>query len=95
MNDPATVYGYQRSQTRSRFLTRCYRYRVLLRNKWWIPATTIGLGLSIAASLVALHPPSFRSYGRMIVSIKLALPEGSVYAEEMGGLPKQLSFNWF
>lgn len=84
MTDTAPPYLDHRSVSRNRFLSRCYRYRVLLAAKWWIPTSAVALGLSIAATVASLRLPTFLSFGRMIVSIKLALPEGSVYAEEMG-----------
>ena len=84
MNDTSSTYSEHRSRNRNQFLTRCYRYQVLLRTKWWIPALATGLGLGAAATFAWTRPPAFTSFGRMIVSIKLSLPEGSVYAEEMG-----------
>src|SRR5690242_5917195 len=84
MTDTAPPYLDHRSVSRNRFLSRCYRYRVLLAAKWWIPTSAVALGLAIAATVASLRLPTFLSFGRMIVSIKLALPEGSVYAEEMG-----------
>jgi capsular exopolysaccharide synthesis family protein len=76
-------YGPGRDQTKGRFLTRLYRYRVLLATKWWVILLSILLGVAGAAAYAWFGPPSFTSVGRMIVSIKLAIPEGSVYSEEM------------
>jgi polysaccharide biosynthesis transport protein len=76
-------YGPPRAQAKGRFLTRLYRYRVLLASKWWIPFLGILLGMAATAGYCWFGPPSFTSVGRMIVSIKLAIPESSVYSEEM------------
>src|ERR1044071_7499169 len=64
------------------FRARLDRYKNLLRRKWWILAIGITLGLGIQGALSTLDAPTFSSVGRMIVSIKLAIPEGSVYSEE-------------
>src|SRR6266699_321998 len=65
------------------FLARLDRYKNLLRRKWWILVFGTTLGLLIQGALSRLESPSFVSVGRMIVSIKLAIPEGSVYTEEL------------
>src|SRR6266487_1039777 len=83
MNENGLTSTYQRSESKRRFLTRFYRYKVLLFDKWWIPLLAIGLCMGTAGTVCSFHAPSFTSVGRMIVSIKLAIPEGSVYAEEM------------
>src|SRR5438046_7946032 len=83
MNERAAQYMHERSASRSHFLAILIRYTNLLRRMWWIPALGITLGLAIAGALSWFGPPSFTSVGRMIVSIKLAIPEGSVYTEEL------------
>jgi len=65
------------------FLARLDRYKNLLRRKWWILAIGITLGLGVEGALSKFEAPLFTSVGRMIVSIKLAIPEGSVYSEEL------------
>src|SRR6266576_5613883 len=69
--------------SKAHFLARLDRYRNLLRRKWWILVLGITLGLAVEAALSRLQPLTFASVGRMIVSIKLAIPEGSVYTEEL------------
>src|SRR6266566_2863492 len=65
------------------FLARLDRYKNLLRRKWWILAIGITLGLGVEGALSSFEAPLFVSVGRMIVSIKLAIPDGSVYSEEL------------
>src|SRR5438477_7133215 len=65
------------------FRARLERYKNLLRRKWWILVFGTTLGLAIQGVLSRLEVSSFLSIGRMIVSIKLAIPEGSVYTEEL------------
>jgi polysaccharide biosynthesis transport protein len=71
------------STSKAHFLARLDRYKNLLRRKWWILVLGVTLGLSVQAVLSRFQPVSFVSVGRMIVSIKLAIPEGSVYTEEL------------
>jgi polysaccharide biosynthesis transport protein len=70
-------------EERGRFLERCERYRSLLRRRWWILLTGIIGGALLQLGLLQVGPTGFVSAGRMIVSMKLAIPEGSVYTEEL------------
>src|SRR5438552_3991623 len=72
-----------RSADRARFLVKFQRYGNLLRRTWWILAMGIGVGVMVKLILSRFAPVSLTSVGRMIVSIKLAIPEGSVYTEEL------------
>src|SRR5258708_2961046 len=65
-------------------VARLNRYRELLIRKWRFLAAGVILGLGAACGLWWLQPSTFISAGRMIVSIKLAIPEGSVFSEELG-----------
>src|SRR5437773_12423651 len=69
--------------SKAHFRTRIERYKNLLRRKWWILVLGTTVGLVIEGALSRMEPPSFLSIGRMIVSIKLAIPEGSAYTEEL------------
>ena len=69
--------------TKAHFEARTVRYRNLLKEKWWLFALAMLLGLAVQGVIAWYNPPSFVSIGRMIVSIKLAIPEGSVYTEEL------------
>jgi len=82
MTDELVQTTPDRSAARARFLGRFQRYGNLLRNKWWILVLGIVLGVAVQLVLWQYATPSFTSVGRMIVNIKLAIPEGSVYTEE-------------
>src|SRR5437773_9898255 len=69
--------------SKAHFRTRIERYKNLLRRKWWILVLGTTVGLVIQGAVSRMEPPSFLSIGRMIVSIKLAIPEGSAYTEEL------------
>jgi len=83
MNQQADQRGTDRSNVRARFHTRLSRYRSLLRRRWWVPFLGAILGMAVQAALTRSERVSFSSVGRMIVSIKLNIAEGSVYTEEL------------
>jgi capsular exopolysaccharide synthesis family protein len=66
----------------TRFLNQLHRYRILLRKFWWVPLLATGLGLGIQSYLRKHTPPTFASAGRMIVNVKLSIPNANVYSEE-------------
>jgi len=86
MNEPPAK---ERSLTHDRYawrahvMSRLNRLKNLLTTKWWIPLTGVGLGLAISGQMWRNEKPRYTSTGRMIVSIKLSIPEGSVYTEEL------------
>ncbi len=80
--DSQAAPGSDRVQRTERFHSRLYRYQLLLRRLWWVVASTIALGVLAKLIMVELAPTQYVSTGQMIVSIRLTLPEGSVYTEE-------------
>lgn len=83
MNQEDIAFFGGRAGDKGAFAARVARYRDLLARKWWVLLAGLALGLALAFGLPLLSAPAFVSSGRMIVSIKLALPEGSVYNEEL------------
>src|SRR5690242_11042592 len=83
MSEETVEYAQSRSLAKAHFVNRLHRYRDLLVRKWWVLALGAVVGLAVEAGIWFLEAPSFVSLGRMIVSIKLAIPEGSVYNEEL------------
>ncbi len=82
MNDELVKTTPDPSAARTRFVVKFQRYGNLLREKWWILVLGLALGVAVQLVLWQFATPSFTSVGRMIVNIKLAIPEGSVYTEE-------------
>ncbi len=78
-----TSSGRDQHVWRARFFTRFQRYKTLLLSKWWVPVVCLVLGVVGMLVVHKFQKPVFASVGRMIVSIKLSLPEGSVYTEEL------------
>lgn len=66
----------------TRFLNQLHRYRTLLRKFWWIPLLATLGGYEIQAYLLKHTAPKFASAGRMIVNVKLSIPNANVYSEE-------------
>ena len=83
MNEQDIQPIHDRSSSKAHLVAKLIRYRNLFLSKWWIPLVAIGLGVAVEVWLSRIEPASFVSVGRMIVSIKLAIPEGSVYTEEL------------
>jgi capsular exopolysaccharide synthesis family protein len=83
MDEQPLPAHHRRIHVAGRFFNRLNRFTYLLRKKWWIPALTLALGIGIESFLICNAPPSFQSAGRMIVSVKLSLPNGSGYMEEL------------
>src|SRR5258706_3185680 len=79
----ASPVAPDRSTSRAHFLAKLHRYKNLLRKKWWLLVLATAVGVGVQALMSSFDAPAFTSYGRMIVSIKLAIPEGSVYTEEL------------
>ena len=77
----------QSSVSRAHYSTRAAskftRYKLLLLKKWWILAVGLVVGVGAALLVARFEAQEFSSVGRMIVNIKLSIPEGSVFSEEM------------
>ena len=74
---------YVRYAWRAQVVGRLNRLKNQLTTKWWIPALGLLLGLGFEGWKWRGEKPLYTSSGRMIVSIKLSIPEGSVYNEEL------------
>jgi len=83
MNEPIPLPPVDRATRSAHFHSRLLRFRTRLRRHWWIPTLTLVSALAIQGLILWREPASYISLGQMIVSIKLSLPEGSVYNEEM------------
>ena len=73
----------ERHAWRNRLLVRTHRIRALLLKRWWVVAGAITVGLGLQATLWSRERVRYVSTGRMIVNLKLAIPEGSLYTEEL------------
>ena len=83
MNGQPTPLTTNRSARVTDFHTRVTRFRNLLASKWWILVLTTGVGVGTEYALIHNVPPVYTSTGQMIVSVKLNIPEGAAYSEEM------------
>src|SRR5512147_2646900 len=83
MNDQTQDYTRDRSVSRGHLITRLDRLMRLWTTKWWIPLALGVIGSGAGYGLHKLDEPVFTSTSQMIVNVKLSLPEGSVYTEEL------------
>jgi len=60
-----------------------FRFGIVMKRLWWIPLLTVSIGLAGAAWFISHSPPSYLSSGRMMVSGKINISEGSMYSEEL------------
>ena len=80
--DSTTLAGAQQHERAEMLQLTFQRYKYMLQNWWWIPLLTTAVGLGLQAWMVLSAPPKYQSSGRMMVSGKIALPDGAVYNEE-------------
>jgi capsular exopolysaccharide synthesis family protein len=59
------------------------RLFLFLLKFWWLPLVTLVVGLGAAGGFVWWKPPTYVSKARMWETIKLRLPEGSLFAEDV------------
>jgi uncharacterized protein involved in exopolysaccharide biosynthesis len=62
---------------------RTWKCFVYLSKYWWLPALTLILGLVVAAAFALLQPPTFISRARIWETVKLRLPEGAIFSEDV------------
>ena len=65
------------------FFARINKYLTTVKRRWWVLVLATSIGLCLAAWINSQKSPSFLSVGRMMVSGRIALPEGAVYSEEV------------
>ena len=65
------------------FLSTVQKYASFALRRWWVIVPLIAIGMGIAYWKSSQKTPSYVSYARMMVSGRIALPEGAVYSEEL------------
>jgi succinoglycan biosynthesis transport protein ExoP len=83
MNEETVEYNYSPSAAKAHFGGRLRHYRDLVTRKWWVLALGAVLGVVAAAAVARFQPPTYTSAGQMIVNVKLMIPQGSVFTEEL------------
>lgn len=83
MSEEAVEYSYSRSAAKAHFTGKLRHYRDLVIRKWWVLALGAVAGAGIEVGLARFQAPSYVSAGQMIVNVKLALPQGSLFTEEL------------
>jgi len=67
----------------ARFFSELFRYKSLVQTRGWLLLLTAVLAVGLRYCLFIIIPPSYKSEASMIVSVKLSLPTGNVYSEEL------------
>jgi capsular exopolysaccharide synthesis family protein len=62
---------------------RVKRFFAFLRRFWWVLLITLILSLGAAAAYISWQPPTYVSIGRMWETVKLRLPEGTLFSEDI------------
>jgi len=81
-NESTTLAGAQQHERAEILQLTFQRYKYMLQNWWWIPLLTTAIGLGLQAWVVLSAPPQYQASGRLMVSGKIALPDGAMYSEE-------------
>ncbi|MBI1177178.1 polysaccharide biosynthesis tyrosine autokinase [bacterium] len=90
--DPGVDYGYDGTTVDSGAQSlRVRRFLVFLRRYWWIPGLTLLLGLAGEAAYVKYKAPKFVSMSSMVETVKIRLPEGSLFSDDMDNFLGTLS----
>ncbi len=61
---------------------RFYRYRTLIRKRWWVLAIAIGLGLAYKGWVLFSTPTRFESTGSLMVSSRVNIADANQVVEE-------------
>lgn len=69
----------------TRFNLKFYRYRNLLKRRWWLLLLTVGLGLAWQGWVVFSQPTTFESTGLLMVSGGIKIDGGQQYREQEEG----------
>ncbi len=64
--------------------TRVYRYKNLLKRRWWVLLVTISIALCYQGFKLVTSDPVYYSSARMMVDPQIRIPEKTVYSEELG-----------
>jgi capsular exopolysaccharide synthesis family protein len=66
------------------FFDKWHRYKKLLFTHWWILLVSVAIGVGIQWLLIRRVLPSYASDARMIVNVKVSIPNGNIYSEDAG-----------
>jgi len=64
------------------FLHQLDHYKRLVFRYWWIPLLIAGLSAGVEWFYLKRAAPVYMSVGKMIVNVKVSVPDGNVYSEE-------------
>jgi polysaccharide biosynthesis transport protein len=65
----------------TRFGIKLYRYRVILKRRWWILAVAVCIGLAYESWVLISQPVRFESIGKLVVGGSIEVSQGSRYTD--------------
>jgi capsular exopolysaccharide synthesis family protein len=75
-NQPSRYSGVQ-------LAVRLHRFKSLIIRYWWLLILAVAIGLAVQAYRCAREPVRYLSTSRMMVSGRVAIPQGEMYSEEL------------
>jgi polysaccharide biosynthesis transport protein len=82
MDEEDAPVPQSRAAFATRFSNQLHQYKRLLFRYWWLPLLMLVLSEGIQWFLLKRTLPNFVSAGRMILSVKIDVPNSNVYTEE-------------
>jgi polysaccharide biosynthesis transport protein len=83
MDEEDAPVPQSRTDFAARFSNQLHQYKQLLARYWWILLLAFGLAEVIQLFLLMRTPQAYVSVGRMIVSVKIDVPNANVYSEDL------------
>jgi polysaccharide biosynthesis transport protein len=83
MDEEDAPVPQSRTAFATRFSNQLHQYKKLLSRYWWLPLLTFVLSVGIEWFLLKRAPLAFVSAGRMMVSVRITVPNANVYSEEI------------
>jgi capsular exopolysaccharide synthesis family protein len=83
-NGHPKLIGHRQTTFAAVFFDKLHRYKKLLLAHWWILLVALALGVCIEWLLLRHASPAYASDGRMIVNVKVSIPNGNIYSEDAG-----------
>jgi len=83
MKEAAADDSQTHTAAKARLSGKLRQYRDLAARKWWVLGLGAVAGLVIEAGVARFQAPAYVSVGQMIVNVKLALPQGALFMEEL------------
>jgi capsular exopolysaccharide synthesis family protein len=82
MDGRTPIIRHKRKSFAVKFFNQLQRYKNLLLTRWWVLLIILVISLGIEMLILSRQPPSYMSEARMILGVKLSIPDANIYSEE-------------